>query len=67
MDEDTVERLNSISWDLHTRALALMTATQDRDMAMIMSALAVTMEAVQSIDATVNKIDGPCGLGASGD
>lgn len=58
MDEDTIARLNQISDRLHRRALELSHPGQDADMATIMSALAVTMEAVRSLGVSMNAIRG---------
>lgn len=67
MNEDIIARLNTASQQLHMRALELAHSRQDSDIATIMSALAVTMEAVQSIHGAVNQMDGPKGLGGTGD
>lgn len=58
MNEDTIARLNQISEQLHKRAMSLSHPGQDEDMAALMSALAVTMEAVRSIGVVVNRLDG---------
>jgi hypothetical protein len=57
LDQDTIARLNTISQELHTRAIALSHPNQDHDIAQIMSALAVTMEAVRSIGVTLNQMN----------
>ncbi|PXA85247.1 hypothetical protein DMC25_16035 [Caulobacter sp. D4A] len=67
MDESTFAQLSSMSQHLHERALALSRQEKDADLAMLMSAQAVTMKAVKSLGETLNKINGPLGLGAAGD
>ncbi|CDN58195.1 Hypothetical protein RG1141_PA13630 (plasmid) [Neorhizobium galegae bv. officinalis bv. officinalis str. HAMBI 1141] len=67
MDEDTFAQLSSMSQNLQKRALALSHQGKDADLAMLMSAQAVTMEAVKSLGEALNRINGPLGLGAAGD
>jgi hypothetical protein len=67
MDETTFEQLGTMSQQLHKRALALSHQGKDADLAMLMSAQAVTMEAVKSLGEALNRINGPLGLGAAGD
>ncbi|CAN7709008.1 hypothetical protein [Neorhizobium sp. LjRoot104] len=66
MDEDTFEQLSTMSKNLHKRALALSQQGKDDDLAMLMSAQAMTMEAVKSLGQALNRINGPLGLGAAG-
>jgi hypothetical protein len=66
MEDDTMQKLTTVSVQLQQRALELSRSGQDTDTAMLMSALAVTMEAVRSIEETVHRLDGLHGLGAAG-
>lgn len=67
MDDDTIARLNIISDELHTRAIALSHPNQDHDVAKLMSALAVTMEAVRAIGVTLNQMNGKPGFERPGE
>ena len=58
MNEDIIERLNAVSQRLHTRSLELAHPDQDHDLSLIMQSLAITMEAVSALGATVNRLDG---------
>lgn len=66
MDQDTIDRLNSVSQQLQSRALALSKAEEGRDHALIMSALRLMIEEVQSLDKRVARLDGLKGIGAAG-
>ncbi|MDQ0320034.1 hypothetical protein QO002_002172 [Pararhizobium capsulatum DSM 1112] len=67
MDEDLIARLGSIGEELHTRALALAHPDQNHDLALIMSGLALTIEAVRSLGLAASHLDGLSGLGSTGD
>ncbi|WP_438748979.1 hypothetical protein [Pararhizobium sp. O133] len=67
MNNDTISQLNMISDKLHARAEKISQTKQDDDTATLMSAMAVTMEAVRSLEEKVNKLDGPQGLGGAGE
>uniref|UniRef100_UPI0031017894 hypothetical protein n=1 Tax=Neorhizobium sp. EC2-8 TaxID=3129230 RepID=UPI0031017894 len=67
MDEHTFAQLSMMSQDLNRRASTLSDQGKDADLAMLMSAQAVTMEAVKALGETLNRINGPQGLGAAGD
>lgn len=66
MNQDTIDRLDSINQQLHARALALSQSQEDHDHALIMSALSVMIEAVRSLDKDVTRLDGPKGIGSAG-
>jgi division protein CdvB (Snf7/Vps24/ESCRT-III family) len=66
MNEDMIQRLGTISSQLHMRSLELSHPGQDNDLASVMQALAVTMEAVSAIGQILNQQNGPQGLGAAG-
>ncbi len=66
MDQDTIDRLNSVSQQLQSRALALSKAEEGHDHALIMSALGLMIEEVRSLDKRVARLDGPKGIGAAG-
>ncbi|MFS8050994.1 hypothetical protein [Rhizobium sp. BR 314] len=66
MDQNTIDRLNSISQELNARAHALSKAADGRDHALIMSALGIMIEEVRSLDQKVARLDGPKGIGAAG-
>ncbi|HTO29901.1 MAG TPA: hypothetical protein VL202_01780 [Pararhizobium sp.] len=67
MDDDTVTQLNVIRDQLHARAEELSRLKSDDDTATLMSAMAVTMEAVRSLGQKLDKLDGPQGLGGAGE
>jgi hypothetical protein len=67
MNEDIIARLNTHSQQLHVRSLALAHPGQDNDLSLMMQSLAITMEAVSALGATVNRLDGLQGLGRAGD
>ena len=67
MDENTFAQLSTMSQHLQERAMALSHQERDADLAMLMSAQAVTMEAVKSLGEALDRINGPLGLGAAGD
>jgi hypothetical protein len=66
MNDDTMTQLDTASRQLHQRSRALSQLDQDNDIAMLMSALAVTMEAVRSLCEDMNQLNGPKGLGSDG-
>jgi hypothetical protein len=59
-------QLDTISQQLHARSRALSQLDNDNDIAILMSALAVTMEAVRSLSEDMNQLNGPKGLGSDG-
>lgn len=67
MNEDMIERLNAVSQLLRRRSLELANPDDDRDLALFMQGLAITMEAVSELGAKVNRLDGLQGLGRAGD
>jgi hypothetical protein len=67
MNEDMIERLNAVSQLLRRRSLELANPDDDRDLALVMQGLAITMEAVSELGAKVNRLDGLQGLGRAGD
>ena len=67
MDDDLVTRLTTIGGDLKNRAAELGQTGQDRDTALLMQGLAVTMEAIRALGAATDRLDGLSGLGKSGD
>ncbi|WP_210251709.1 hypothetical protein [Neorhizobium galegae] len=56
MDEDTFAQLSAMSQNLQKRALALSHQGKEADLAMLMSAQALTMEAVKSLGEALNRI-----------
>ncbi|UWU30379.1 hypothetical protein N2600_10755 [Rhizobium sp. WSM1274] len=66
MNDKTVTQLDTISQQLHARSRALSQLDKDNDIAILMSALAVTMEAVRSLGEDMNQLNGPKGLGSDG-
>lgn len=66
MDQDTIDRLDSVSQKLQTRAHALTQSEEGQDHALIMSALSTIIEAVRSQNEDVARLDGPKGIGAAG-
>lgn len=68
MNQDTIDRLDSISQQLHARALALSQSQSEEghDHALLMSALAATIEAVKTLGENIAHLDGPKGIGAAG-
>jgi hypothetical protein len=67
IDESFVQQLTAASHQLKTRSYELSQSGDDHDIAMIMAALAVTMDAVKSLGEDINQLVGPKGLGASGE
>lgn len=65
MNEEILNRLAATSHQLHMRSLALSHPNQDQDLASMMQALAITMEAVRSLGLTVNQMNGNLGGPAS--
>ncbi|ACI55093.1 hypothetical protein GGI64_000411 [Rhizobium leguminosarum] len=66
MNDETIKLLDTVSRQLNVRARALSELDQENDIAMLMSALAVTMEAVRSLCEDMNQLNGPKGLGSDG-
>ncbi|TWB61004.1 hypothetical protein FBZ98_101338 [Rhizobium sp. ERR 922] len=68
MNQDTIDRLDTISQQLHDRALALAQSQsqEGQDHALMMSALATLAAAVRTLDDEVARLDGPKGIGAAG-
>ncbi|MEF3134820.1 hypothetical protein OS035_25525 [Rhizobium sp. 268] len=66
MNDETITQLDTVSRQLNARARALSQLDQESDIAMLMSALAVTMEAVRSLCEDMNQLNGPKGLGSDG-
>ncbi|GES44321.1 hypothetical protein RsS62_35730 [Rhizobium dioscoreae] len=68
MNQDTIDRLDTISQQLHDRALALSQSQsqEGQDHALMMSALATLAVAVRTLDDDVARLDGPKGIGAAG-
>ncbi|MGO6901448.1 hypothetical protein ACCS96_13585, partial [Rhizobium ruizarguesonis] len=66
MHDKTIMQLDTISQQLHARSRALSQLDNDNDIAILMSALAVTMEAVRSLSEDMNQLNGPKGLGSDG-
>ncbi|MCV9942704.1 MULTISPECIES: hypothetical protein [Rhizobium] len=66
MNDETLTQLDTISQQLHARSCALAQPDKDNDIAILMSALAVTMEAVRSLGEDMKQLNGPKGLGSDG-
>ncbi|MBY5350569.1 hypothetical protein [Rhizobium leguminosarum] len=66
MNVEIMTQLDTIRQQLHARSRALSQPDKDNDTAILMSALAVTMEAVRSLGEDMNKLNGPKGLGSDG-
>ncbi|QIO51778.1 hypothetical protein HA461_11560 [Rhizobium leguminosarum bv. trifolii] len=66
MNDETIMQLETVSQQLHARSRALSQPDNDNDVAILMSALAVTMEAVRSLSEGMNQLNGPRGLGSDG-
>ncbi len=68
MNQDTIDRLDTISQQLHDRALALSQSQsqEGQDHALMMSALATLAVAVRTLDDNMARLDGPKGIGAAG-
>ncbi|MBB3289944.1 MULTISPECIES: hypothetical protein [unclassified Rhizobium] len=66
MNQDTIDRLDSINQQLHTRALALSQSQEGHDHALMMSALSAMIEVVRSLDENMTRLDGPKGIGSAG-
>lgn len=67
MNDDLLDRLESESAGLRLRALEIDKAAETRDTAMLMQGVATVMDAVRILAATAGRLDGPSGLGKSGD
>jgi len=68
MNQDTIDRLETIGQQLHDRALALSQSQsqEGQDHALMMSALATLAAAVRTLDDNMARLDGPKGIGAAG-
>ncbi|MGN6777613.1 hypothetical protein [Rhizobium sp.] len=68
MNQDTIDRLDTIGQQLHDRALALAQSQsqEGQDHALMMSALATLAAAVRTLDDNMARLDGPKGIGAAG-
>lgn len=68
MNQETIDRLDTIGQQLHDRALALSQSKsqEGQDYALMMSALATLATAVRTLDDNVTRLDGPKGFGAAG-
>ena len=66
MNNEVMTQLDTVSQQLHTRSHVLSQPDQDNDIAILMAALAVTMEAVRSLCEDMNQLNGPKGLGSDG-
>jgi hypothetical protein len=66
MNDEIIMQLETVSQQLHARSRALSQPDQDNDIAILMSALAVTMAAVRSLCEDMNQLNGPKGLGSDG-
>jgi hypothetical protein len=67
MDNDLIARLNTESSDLRRRAMEIDKSSEDRDTALLMQGLATAIDAIRALAATAGRLDGPPGLGRSGD
>jgi hypothetical protein len=67
MNEKTFAQLSTVSSQLHSRVSELSRGENDRDIALLMSALAVTMDALASLSDGVTQLSGPSGLGGKGE
>lgn len=67
MDDDLIVRLNKTGTDLRQRALEIDKSSEDRDIALLMQGLATALDAIRALAATAGRLDGPAGLGKSGD
>lgn len=66
MNDEAMTQLDEINQQLHVRSRQLSQPDSDSDTAILMSALAVTMEAVRSLCEDMNQLNGPKGLGSDG-
>ncbi|AOF89349.1 hypothetical protein [Sinorhizobium sp. RAC02] len=67
MDNELIARLNTTSADLRQRALEIDKSAEESDTALLMQGLATAMDAIRALAATAGRLDGPPGLGKSGD
>lgn len=67
MDDDLFARLESESASLRLRAQEIDKTAETRDTALLLRGLATAMEAIRGLAATAGRLDGPSGLGKSGD
>lgn len=66
MNDEAMTQLDAVNQQLHVRSRQLSQPDSDSDTAILMSALAVTMEAVRSLCEDMNQLNGPKGLGSDG-
>lgn len=67
MDDDVYDRLVRVGRDLQRRAEALDQSSDTRDTALLMHGMATMLEAIRSLGITTHRINGPDGLGRSGE
>lgn len=67
MDDNLFNRLKADSAALRKRALETSQSGQERDIALLMQGLATALDAIGALAATTGRLDGPPGLGKSGD
>lgn len=67
MDNDLIARLDTESSDLRRRAMEIDKSSDGNDTALLMQGLATAMDAIRALAATAGRLDGPPGLGKSGD
>jgi len=67
MDNELIARLNTESSDLRRRAIEIDKSSEGNDTALLMQGLATAMDAIRALAATAGRLDGPSGLGKSGD
>jgi hypothetical protein len=67
MDDNLTNHLVATGGELQRRAQELGQSGQESDTALLMQGLALTMEAIRSIEQTLSRLDGLDGLGNSGD
>lgn len=67
MDNELIASLNTASLNLQRRAQEMDQSSQDSDTALLMRSLATAMEAIRALAVTAGRLDGPPGLGKSGD
>ncbi|MGO7675825.1 hypothetical protein ACC685_39375, partial [Rhizobium ruizarguesonis] len=61
MNDENIMQLETVSQQLHARSRALSQQDNDNDIAILMSALDVTMEAVRYLSEDMNQLNGPRG------
>lgn len=67
MDDELIDRLDVIGRDLNRRAQKLGQSSAEEDTALLMQGLAAALEAIRSLGKTTRRMDGPEGLGESGE